>query len=208
VILLVFAALAAPAALAPRPGHATTVLAEGEYGSLESGFSLIGGIGGYFRDFFRSGRNAKDGSGSGLSLYPVIHLGACFELGDGWALWPAAAWSPLGRGGPEDATSTRVLPISLRLRKALESWEVYAGPGVSYYWISGNGGTMRLSNGSSSTVFGLPDRTVSTRMFTLQLGAGKVVGRLHYNLDFTVAAAFSSARRSADMLLSVGYELL
>ncbi|MES2803497.1 MAG: hypothetical protein V4654_13470 [Bdellovibrionota bacterium] len=81
------------------------------------------------------------------------------------------------------------------------------GPGILRETIQGKGGTTTLNNGTGTSTFANPGRTVSIHKITLDVGGAIISGRVRYGLDLYFVAPFSSKERTQNLMLSVAYDL-
>lgn len=92
-------------------------------------------------------------------------------------------------------------------QNAADGFDWSFGPGIFRETIQGKGGTVTLNNGTGTSTFGNPGRTVTIQKLTLDVGGSYVSGRLHYGLDLYFIAPFSSKERTQNLMFSIAYDL-
>jgi hypothetical protein len=165
------------------------------------------GLGLVLQDSFRSSRESALGETSPRVLTPLLTARGDWHLGGRWYLGGTLAWPLMEKPTQDKGSSTRYWPFLGHVARGFGSWEARAGLGMIFYRIQGKGGTAEVSNGSGSLTFGLPGRTVSSRVAFLSLGVGKVVGRAVGALEIYLSSPFGG-RRTADLVLSGGWNFL
>lgn len=88
-----------------------------------------------------------------------------------------------------------------------QNWFITAGPGLMYYEIKGKGGVKVVNNGTGTSTFGVPSRTVASKIFLFELGVGHIINdwRVNFDLYFSgVASDRFSTSFQASMAYSFG----
>ncbi|MGZ3708058.1 MAG: hypothetical protein ACXWPM_04445, partial [Bdellovibrionota bacterium] len=98
------------------------------------------------------------------------------------------------------------LSINARAEKSFGPFDLFLGGGYLFYFIGGGGGTVSLNNGSGTSSFGLPSKSVMTGSFFASAGMGIRFWRISVNLDGYVTDVATS-RRATDFLLSASFGL-
>ena len=138
-----------------------------------------------------------------VSFGSTVHLG----LTPVFYLEPSLFLTPFGRRSFDDALTVRVLNISLRSGVRLGPVLFSAGPGYWIQWMKGPGGTVVLSNGTSSKEFALPGRSLLARTLFVDVAAGGVFGPLRLDAAAWILAPFTK-RREMTLALHLGYGFL
>lgn len=79
--------------------------------------------------------------------------------------------------------------------------------GILAYEMKGAGGTKELANGTGTTTFDLPNRTVNSQMIFMGLGSQIDFGSGNLEMNFNIVSPFSSTRRSYLLSLMFGVPL-
>jgi hypothetical protein len=141
------------------------------------------------------------------ALFPELSLQGEFQIPLGLYFSPFISYTPLPHKAADGGTSTTLLNVALRVEKKLGPALLRIGPGGLLYTISGSGGTTTLNNGTSTTVFALPDTTASSISYFLDVGAGATYSRFRLDLD-AFLLDLASNRRAVNLLLGVSFGLL
>ncbi|MGE0631814.1 MAG: hypothetical protein AB7O96_05375 [Pseudobdellovibrionaceae bacterium] len=86
------------------------------------------------------------------------------------------------------------------------TWDWYAGPGLIRYSIKGEGGTVRLNNGTSTSIFAKPGRNVTIQKVTTNIGSSYTYESSRFGLDLIIENLMSTAKRSQSFMLSYAYQ--
>lgn len=106
----------------------------------------------------------------------------------------------------QGSTSTVLLGSTPAVFPVGQEFEISFGPGYMLRTIKGKGGSIELGNGSGTTEFGLPARSVTSKNFFLEAG-------FHYNTDRYVLGlealgmSLLSERRAVSFLFTLSYKL-
>lgn len=152
---------------------------------------------------------SSSGSTSLIGAYFFdLGLSYAFHFSSRWSFVPTAAYTLLGKTGPDGEKST-LLPLSLKFLYQADPLFFHVGPGLLISSISGPGGTKTLSNGTGTAVFALPSEKRSAQVVTLVVGAGIKVGEsTRLGVDAMITNLLSKNRRSYNLMLNLGYGIL
>ncbi len=156
------------------------------------------------------GRLTSSDTGSAslfTSNFTEIHLVADFDFLGSWHLSPMVGYTPLGLKSADTNEKSYLLPIAVRLSNSLGLFNVFAGPGILIYKISGSGGTATLNNGTTTAVFGLPSETVSSKLFMLDFGIDRNFSNFKLAAE-TMLTGLLTSRRAFNLMLSISYGVL
>jgi len=172
---------------------------------------LYPGVGVFFYSLNRYTQNL-DGSDSGFGETAAeIALLTRFTLKDRLTILPSFRFTPLGRATGDEAAQVRVIRLDAPLGYTfsfLAPLEVCFGPGITFYQMTGSGGTVVLNNGNTTTEFGKPNESVAARNFVLQAGLStKVWKRLRLELGLSIPG-LTSSRRDYHLFSSLTYGVL
>ena len=165
------------------------------------------GVGVYSENsFFRETQTSTGEKG----LFGAISIPIIFkydwEMLPGLFLAPTLTYTPLGRSSAgNSATETLahfMFPIGRNF--GMSTWDWFAGPGILYRSIKGAGGTETLSNGTSTSVFARPSRSVSMMNITLNAGGSYTTGNSRFATDIVSEGLFSE-KRSFSLMFSYCY---
>ncbi len=81
-------------------------------------------------------------------------------------------------------------------------WFLSAGPGLMYYELKGEGGTKVVNNGTGTTVFGVPSKTRSSKVFIFEIGSGWQINEYRIGVDLYFSG-LSSDRLSTSFQASL-----
>ncbi len=137
------------------------------------------------------------------------HVGALglFGLDADWGISPFFYYGVTTKKSPEGGQSTGVYAGGVRaLYNIMDGLDVHVGPAALFYRISGKGGTVVLSNGSSTATFGLPSLSKTSRVLAWDIGIGFGVDVVRIDAGVFVSGLVSSSKRavSPHVTLSVG----
>ena len=191
----------------PWNKNATLLELKKEEALPRSGNRLYIGAGFAFPDFFRTGRDAADGSRSGSDMSLLLQLTGAWHIAPNWLLGGLIGWNVDPRDSSDGGSSRRYTPLVAQITKVYDSWEPRGGLGVVFYTIKGNGGPVNLSNGSGTTTFAYPSTTTTSSYLLFDFGIGKRVGNMAGNIDFFLSDLFGP-KASSDLVLSFGYNVI
>lgn len=136
-------------------------------------------------------------------FYLPLTLTASFSLNPRLKLIPQISYTPLGVKSADEITK-RILTAGISTGYFTSPrTQLKTGLGLMSYSISGPGGTVQRSNGTSTSTFALPSTSVSTQTIYLDLGLAYLWGPfIRFDVDALVQGAFSS-RRSFTTLISI-----
>jgi hypothetical protein len=135
-------------------------------------------------------------------------IGSARIGGSSWLLAPAVTFMPINTTDSDNGSYKNITTLAFSIAKRFDWLELRAGPGVFWYAINGRGGTVTLDNGNDTAIFYKPINSASSRLFMLQGGLGVEFSKIRTDLDTWIVEAFSSSRRSFNMLISVSYGVL
>jgi hypothetical protein len=123
-----------------------------------------------------------------------------------WHLFPAFGWTVFGRKSNEGDKKRYVMRLDLPyLFPYSNELELKAGLGMFFYRIRGEGGSVSIRNGGSTSTFYVPSGNRSSAFFYFSGGAGLLL-RASWRLDFDVLLGEPlSRRRSFNLSLRGGY---
>lgn len=113
----------------------------------------------------------EKGSSNLCQFTPYLAGSFDYPLSSEWILSPQLGFS-IPQSGRDENIKKMNLFLLANTKYQLSSFHFTAGPGLFFTRLSGNGGTEELNNGTGMTSFPLPDRTIFTRNFILNLGMG------------------------------------
>lgn len=177
--------------LGPSPAHAV----------IASTYSLFGRVG-FMQDNFMRVSTADSGS-KGIIGGPLPAIGLSYRIG---SFMPGVSYTILGRSAASDTSKAKLLAFDLPyIWSFFDSFEFKTGVGLIMKTISGEGGTVQLNNGNSTSNFARPGRSVTSTTGFLHLGAGfPSTNALRFDMDLWVSGAFSS-RRAFTLYLSAAW---
>lgn len=141
-------------------------------------------------------------------LYPVLSLTGMIGETNEYRISPNLNYAITSKDSPDGGSATRVFAIGVRaVAPRVSSFDFHAGPGVMFYNIKGTGGTKDLNNGAGTTTFGLPDKSVTTRTFYMDLGAAWIWDKLRVETAFLVSG-FLSSKIALNPVLTVSWGIL
>lgn len=180
--------------LGPTPAHAV----------VSSTYSLFGRVG-LMQDNFMRVSTADSGS-KGIIAGPMPALGLSYRIG---SFMPGVSYTILGRSAASDTSKAKILAFDLPyIWSFFDSFELKTGAGLMMKSISGDGGTVQLNNGNSTSSFARPGRSVTSTTAFLHLGAGLPYSdAVRFDMDLWVSGAFSS-RRAFTLYLSAAWGFL
>jgi hypothetical protein len=106
-----------------------------------------------------------------------------------------------------DDSTTSILTTAVLLASRTGALELHGGLGMLFYRISGSGGIVEIENGTSTSNFALPARSMTSRALYIDLGPAMYLGPLRLDLDFLITGLFSE-RRAVSMVFALNYGVL
>jgi hypothetical protein len=141
----------------------------------------------------------------GTNMFPLIFAFST-PVFEGWLIEPQIQWTPAPRS-TETLTSS-IFVFSLAAGMVItESWNWYLGPSYYSTTLKGKGGTKELNNGTSTTTFAVPGRSVTTK--TLALDIGTAVQFSSYRIAFgslVESIMSNSGKRTYNLYLNFAYD--
>jgi hypothetical protein len=107
-------------------------------------------------------------------------------------------------GNQTSKLSYLLLPATYQLTPVVD---LSGGLALVEYTIKGNGGTTVLNNGGTTSEFGLPGRTVTTRTLAWVFGSGFTYNRVRGGLNLLINAPLSNDKRTLSLALYAGYPI-
>ncbi|AZZ36349.1 hypothetical protein CIK05_05940 [Bdellovibrio sp. qaytius] len=143
----------------------------------------------------------------GTANYPLI---VKYDLAawQSWFVAPQLNYTLLPRETKGNGAKVTLTHLVFNIGQNTSSdFEWSFGPGILRETIQGKGGTTTLNNGTGTSTFANPGRTVSIHKITLDVGGALTSGRMRYGLDLYFVAPFSSKERTQNLMLSFAYDL-
>lgn len=119
------------------------------------------------------------------------------------AFWGSIFWAPylefthlttlIVKNETPDGTTKRNFAIvgSPLIYPVGEAFFLSGGPSFMYYELKGKGGTKTVNNGTGTTVFGVPSKTRTSKLFMLEIGAGWQLTDWRIGLDLYLSGLAS-----------------
>lgn len=156
---------------------------------------------------------SPDGKAStlGTANYPLLLKYDWALKGDRY-LSPSFAYTLIPRktqGDVADVTTWHLhLPFGMNFGRGRGGggWDWSFGPGILSRTQKGKGGTVQLNNGSGTSTFGVPGRSVETRTLTLTGGLGYTSHAHRLSCDL-ITEGLASQRRGLSLFLAYAYNL-
>lgn len=124
-----------------------------------------------------------------------------------WFLAPQLNYTPIPRDSEGKTAKVTLLHLAFPMGRNHGPLEWSIGPGILRETIKGEGGTVTLNNGTSTSTFAQPGREVTIQKVSLDLGAGYTSGRFKYAVDLFFLSPLSSSERTQNLMLSLTYDL-
>ncbi len=141
-------------------------------------------------------------------LYPVLSLTGMIGDTNSYRISPNLNYAITSKDSPDGGSATRVYAFGVRaVTPRISSFDFHLGPGVMFYNIKGKGGTKDLNNGATTTTFGLPDQSVTSRIFYMDLGAAYIWDKLRVESSFLISG-FLSSKFALSPVLTVSWGIL
>lgn len=169
------------------------------------------GVGYYAQNSF--GLTAKDEAGKAGFLGPSftpLNLRYDSNFSSEWFLSPQLSYTIVPRNLEGSTGKVSFMHFILQFGKNIkdsgsQTWDIYAGPGLIRYDIKGAGGTTVMNNGTSTATFAVPGGSSSVQKLTTNLGTSLSFGKSLFSFDIIVENAFSSKKRTENLMLSYAY---
>lgn len=183
-----------------------------DYAAAFSSGGIKLGIGFYSQNSGGEITKQADGAPSSLGSSSLpLFLKYDWNFMGGWFFAPQLSYTPIGRTSAGDSTTTTMtqllLPVGTEITRSGEmivDWE--AGLAVSQYTMTGAGGTEQLSNGTGTSTFARPGRTVTTKTVALMGGISASQARLRFAFDLFIEG-IATEKRTPSLMLSFAYML-
>ena len=140
-------------------------------------------------------------------VYPHAAVMGMFGLDSDWSISPYFYYGLTSKKSPEGGVKSSVYALGIRaLYQLIDEIDVHLGPSALFYHLSGKGGTVVLSNGSSTSTFGIPSTSVTSRVISWDAGFGIRYDIVRLDAGVFVSGLLSSTKRavSPHITLSVG----
>jgi len=148
--------------------------------------------------------SSDDASKSLLGTHQFI-----FSLsGKVWGFRPEVAYTILPRKGPDDTYKSRLMVIQIPyLFDMTDSIALKAGASLWMHKVSGDGGTVLLSNGTGTSTFYKPERSSSANTLAFTAGATFMIfDGLGLDFDLNLLSPLSK-RRSISAIAQLTWSL-
>ena len=168
--------------------------------------AYYGGLGAYTSGLKQTTQNANASLSSTAPLnYPLS--GRIVSRGRGLLLHTTLDATPFARKGPEGSVKNiyTLLRSTVGLGAGPLSFSV--GPALVGHTISGNGGSITLSNGESSRDFVTPGYTSSSWIVALDAQVTWEIQKLLVSAEAIVQGFAASDKRNVALLVGVSYQL-
>lgn len=131
-------------------------------------------------------------------------IGASAQFGP---IKPGFDYTLFGYGGKDDTYKSKTLILELPYVMPFEFGELKAGVSAWFTTISGEGGNIQLNNGTGTSTFSKPGRSVTTRTLGWVVGLHRPFNEtLYFDIDAHLLAPLSS-RRTLNLLAQVSWRL-
>lgn len=167
------------------------------------------GAGYYSENALNKVATKSDGSKSlsgAMNLPLVIRYDRAIRA-NSWFVAPQLSYSLIPRDTEGKTAKVTIMHLAFPLGKNEGAFEWSVGPGLLRETIKGQGGTVEMSNGTSTATFAQPGREVTLQKVTLDFGAGYITGRFKFGFDLYLIAPLSSSERSQNLMFSITYDL-
>ena len=164
---------------------------------------------GYYSDNILSKITTKEtgtGSLSGTTDYPLI-LKYDWRISANYLMAAKFSWTLLGRKGVGDTVKAETMHLYFPIGRNFSgtNWDWFVGPGLMRQTLKGAGGLTQMSNGTGTSTFAVPGRSVTTQVVTLNVGTTYSVGVSNFGLDLITEGAMSSTKRTFNLMLGYTY---
>jgi hypothetical protein len=172
-------------------------------------FSVYLGAGAIGHD---AGKVATDATSSSKPILGDIYTHATLmtflKVSDFWDLSGDFHYAIPYKKSPEGGETSTIFGGGLRVfYRITNGLDVHLGPGVQFYQINGNGGTVSLNNGSGSSTFAIPSGSSTSRILYLDTGLGVSFGQIRLDSLVLISNLFSSNRRAISPVLNLSVGL-
>lgn len=167
----------------------------------------------YSQNIFNTVSTADSGNTGllGETSYPLNfrYETSLKSLGN-WYLAPQLSYLVLPRKTLDDTAKQTFAHLVFSFgkdfsRQGKTSWDWSIGPGIMRYETKGNGGTTVLSNGTGTSTFALPGRTVTIQKITTVAGISFSTGPSRIGADLIIENLISSTKRAQSLMFSYAY---
>ena len=141
----------------------------------------------------------------GTISYPLI-LKYDWRWSSDYYFSPSLSYTLLKRKTAADSADVQLwhlsLPIGQNFSSSSFAWSL--GPGILNRTITGQGGSVTLNNGTGTAIFGLPARSSTTQVLTVNGGINYSSNSSTYGIDLTTEGILT-AKRTLDIMISYSY---
>jgi phosphotransferase system glucose/maltose/N-acetylglucosamine-specific IIC component len=164
------------------------------------------GVGYYSQNAINKISTSKTGSTGflGSPTYPLLFK-YDWAFGMDWFFSPQLSYTLLPHESADGATKTTIMNMIFAFGKNSTDWDWSFGPGLISYSAKGSGGSKVLSNGTSTSTFALPGRSVTAQSISSNLGFGYNLSQSRIGFDLIIENLLSSKKRSESFMLSYSY---
>lgn len=169
--------------------------------------AVYGGLGYFLENNYGKLTTSSNSAPStlGTADYPLFAK-YDLQLTSYFYLSPQFNYTLLTRSDPSNSATVTIwqlmLPFGGNIGSSSFDWSM--GPGLLNRNISGSGGTQTLNNGSSTSTFSLPGRSVTIQTYTVDLGVSWSSGPSRIGFDLITEGTLTN-KRTIDMMLSYSY---
>lgn len=141
----------------------------------------------------------------GTIEFPFI-LGYAMPMGSGKFFFrPQLDWNLMGTQGDGGKSTSMHFRADFGAPFASGDFDWILGTGIKRSTFAGSGGIRELSNGTGTSNFANPARSVTTTNLTVNLGMGLDHGPLRYEGGLVAQGFLSSLKRSFDAYFAMSY---
>jgi hypothetical protein len=159
------------------------------------------GLGMFFQNMLKVTESEK----AARSLYGEVYLPELVAGYRFWNVFPTFGWTILGKKINDGEKRRYVMRIDLPYVFGYDSeTELKAGFGMLFHRIRGDGQSVSLRNGSSTSTFYVPSGNRSSATFYLSAGLGLIRNAFRFDFDLVAGEPFSR-RRSINFSMRGGY---
>lgn len=159
------------------------------------------GLGMFFQNMLKVTESEK----ATRSLYGEVYLPELVAGYRFWNLFPTFGWTILGKKIPDGEKRRYVMRIDIPYVFPYDAeTEIKAGFGMLFHRIRGDGQSVSLRNGSSTSTFYVPSGNRSSATFYLGGGLGLIRNALRFDFDFVLGEPLTR-RRSFNFGMRGGY---
>lgn len=171
------------------------------------------GAGYYSQNIFNAVSTADTGN-TGLLGETSYPLNLRYETGlkslGNWYFAPQLSYLIIPRKTSDDMAKQTFAHLVFSFgkdfaRQGNTSWDWSVGPGIMRYETKGNGGITTLSNGTGTSDFAIPGRTITIQKITTVAAISFSAGSSRIGADLIIENLISSTKRAQSLMLSYAY---